>query len=122
MQNCVLVFSEAKSLHCTRRDVYGHQETFECPRLFESRKKKYCCGDILDRRCCEWSDKQEYLFNNDSLKEAFEGTVAVILVIVLIIGGLIACFCCCVCCLLSRKKQQRGRVLSKFARFFEHCF
>ncbi|XP_054163458.1 protein shisa-5-like [Oppia nitens] len=98
---------------CRRKDINGNDEVFECPRLFESSKKRFCCGFTpQDKYCCEWSKKSKELVTNPSdLKYLFEGAVALIIIALLVIGGLIVCCCLCACCLMSRKKQQRGRVL-----------
>ncbi len=98
---------------CRKKDPFGHDEVFECPRLFESRKKRFCCGITpQDKHCCEWSKKSEDIIRNPGdARTLFEGAVAIIILILLIIGGLIVCCCVCACCLLSRKRQQRGQVI-----------
>ncbi|CAG2110389.1 unnamed protein product [Medioppia subpectinata] len=104
---------------CRRKDVNGNDDVFECPRLFESNKKRFCCGfTAQDKHCCEWSKKsKDLVVNPGDVKYLFEGAVAVIIVALLVVGGLIVCCCVCACCLLSRKRQSRGHVLGKYLDF-----
>ncbi|CAG2181569.1 unnamed protein product, partial [Oppiella nova] len=37
---------------CRRKDVNGNDEVFECPRLFESNKKRFCCGFTPQDKHC----------------------------------------------------------------------
>lgn len=102
---------------CRRKDLNGNDELFECPRLFESSKKRFCCGQTpSEKYCCAWSKKsREFVNNPDSVKYLFEGAVSIIIMVLLLIGGLIICCCLCACCLLQRKHKRRGRVLSKWS-------
>jgi hypothetical protein len=98
---------------CRRKDVNGNDDVFSCPRLFESSKKKFCCGQTLaDKHCCEWSQKVKYYTRDPSaVKELFDGAVTLIITVLLIIAAIIIGCCVCGCCLMKKKRQQRGQVL-----------
>ena len=109
---CIICWLGVDGEQCRRKDPNGNDDFFSCPRLFESSKKKYCCGTSLqDKHCCEWSKKIRDGPTPEAVKQFFESAVAIIILVLLIIGGLIVCCCVVCCCLLSRKRQQRGRVL-----------
>lgn len=110
--------TESDAVGCTRRSlsIPTQLENFQCPGLFDSPKKAYCCGTENNRYCCKLSKAKEHNFRTSdgkivNGKELMKGVGTALMTVLLVILACCGLCCFCVCYMCKSKRVTRGTVL-----------